>query len=160
MPTVNGRGYSEFTPDKETGYEKIMIQHLAIVNQIQKNWVAKKWTGMVKYYHIDCTSGPGRNPEVSCDGSPTITKRLLAESKLWYRICCIEENPKSFSNLYKTLEPYNTNSQSGKISCIGGNYKIEIYNILNSIRDKNPYGLIYIDENTYPDWDIVESISI
>lgn len=69
MPVNNGVGWSNTTPDKAYGFEKLLSQHFAIVKTIFKG--RQKYP----YYYIDCTSGPGYIEPVETEGSPLIFLR-------------------------------------------------------------------------------------
>lgn len=150
MPvSTGGRGYSQHhTPTKQTILESIINRTCQTITgfRIQNSRIP------YTFHWIDAYSGPGINPEVSCDGSPLIFQNTVIKNDLPYKAFCIDSNPDHITEL-KTRIGYDP----GFRFFVGDNSKV-VPEIVSEITD-SPYGILYLDPNGEPNWDMAETVA-
>lgn len=152
MPINNGRGYSASTPDKELGFRKIVSQQLAIVDLIYK----KPYGPRIPYIYIDTHAGPGHNSEVNCMGSPAVFLELAKPFPFPFSAYFIEKNWEN----YKELENVVSKTQireNGEFRIFHDSYENALPKLLENV-PKNSFGLVYLDPNSFPDFELLSTL--
>ncbi|MDD4972326.1 MAG: three-Cys-motif partner protein TcmP [Paludibacter sp.] len=151
MPVKNGVGYSNTTPDKAYGLEKLLSQHLAVVKAIYKS------NQKAPYFYFDCTAGPGYIEDVEVPGSPLIFLKCATLNGIVCTGFFIERDENNYKHLCENLRNYPYNPHKIIIKSLNEEYE----NILSTlILDVPPYsyGLIYFDPTTSLDFDFLSRI--
>lgn len=151
MPVNNGVGWSNTTPDKAYGFEKLLSQHFAIVKTIFKG--RQKYP----YYYIDCTSGPGYIEPVETEGSPLIFLRRATISGLKCAAVFIERDRENFIRLHENISKTPFDLHNIKIDRINEDYTDVLQNWTEPI-PRGAYGLIYFDPTSSLDFSFIERI--
>lgn len=147
---MNGIGHSIQTPCKEDGLDKILRQHLCIVeNVLRKHTFYDR-----QYVYVDANSGSGSNPQEGVPGSPIVF--LGAVSK---RIPAIP-----YYAYFIDQESGNTDSLRRVV--FGNSHEIltgDNADLVPAALRRHPHaktlGLVYTDPNGVPDFDMLAMAS-
>lgn len=101
--------------------------------------------------YIDTNAGSGYNETVECEGSPLVFLNEAKRRGINYHAYLIEKDPALSAELTARVTSYNATS-------ICGDNKDVVPDILNEI-PKNSLGLIYVDPNGIPDWQMIANAS-
>lgn len=112
--------------------------------------ISIKYKKTHKIYWIDSYSGNGYYDDFKCDGSPVIFKKTMLKNGFDYNGFCIDKSEKYISELKNRL-------LDDKIQCISGDNETVITDVLKKI-PYNGYGILYLDPNGMPNWNIVNSL--
>ena len=140
MPVINGQGYSGITPDEQHGLKSYLSLHFIIVKNIYKKY---PWH-VHKYYYMDVTCGSGINPETKENGSPIIFRNSIGILDHQYEAHFIDRESANIE--YLKLH-------------VGDNTEI-VPRIVDNIPNKKwAYGLLYMDNNGRPDFELISGVS-
>ena len=142
MPVINGRGVSHHTPKKQEILQSIIQKTVNTVKGFE-HYSGSKYT----FNWIDAYSGTGSNPEYNCQGSSVIFKQIVEGNGVKYIAHCIDENSESIGELKASI-----GSDNNFYYHVGDNFKItpDIF----SHMAHNSYGILYLDPNGEPNWNI------
>lgn len=153
MPITNGMGHSLSTIDKQDGFGKYINLNIQMWEHVfDRN---PYWDR--RYVYIDLTCGSGMNPWEGVKGSPLL---FIDNASLFENIkfdCHFIDCEEGNINQLK----YVIGEQSGKTNikyyCEDNNKIIDT--ILEQYNSKQLFGLVYMDFNGKPDFDLLKKIS-
>lgn len=147
MTQLKGQGQSDVTYLKQQDYQEFLrgLWFKWVIGAIQKPYFQKT------IIYIDTNAGSGYNEEVGCNGSPLIFLSEAERLGLKYRAYLIEKDPALLARLSRRVFGYNAET-------ICGNNGDIVPKILERIPPKS-LGLMYVDPNGIPDWDMISSAS-
>jgi len=151
VPVTNGQGHSPMTPDKQSGLSAMLALHMRVVaNVFRKNagWLRKE------YLYIDTNAGSGANPEEGVPGSPLIfLDRVKSFGYPWtaHFIECEAANVHMLTGrLNGSRTPNVTVHHDSNVAVVP--------EILRTAPARS-FGLVYMDPNGTPDWDLLSKVS-
>jgi hypothetical protein len=141
------RGHSKHTIRKQYVLEDV----------IEKTYGALKGISIkrgieIPFNWIDAYAGTGTNPEEGCLGSPVIFKNIMNKYNWPYCARCIDKIPEHIQML-KGVVNYDNRFRF----YIGDNS--EILNGIVKRMPNNQFGILYLDPNGSPNWDVISEIS-
>ncbi len=150
MPVLNGVGYSEMTPDKQEGFAKYINLNIRIWRHVfDRNpcWYRR-------YVYIDLTCGSGMDP-TGLVGSPILfieNASIFQDIKFDCHFIDREDGNikelKSQIKLYKNISTQTYCKDNKEVDSIINHY------------DKNQlFGLVYMDFNGIPDFNLLGNIA-
>lgn len=147
MPVTMGQGHSWITPIKERQFRLLVRQHVSIVRG------AYNGTQYQPYLFIDATAGRGDNPGEGCPGSPLIFLEEIRRSGIGYRAHFIDRDRETTVAL-KTLVGSDPN-----VTIHTGDHREIVPAIVDGVRGA-PFGMLYVDPNGIPPFDMVEGVCL
>jgi three-Cys-motif partner protein len=150
MPVTNGIGHSGATVDKEDGFNAYISLHTRIVRSVFDN-PKNYWLRYRKYVYIDTNCGSGCNSEEGVDGSPVIAVSAIRRSGLSFDAHFIDCEQGNIDSLSKLFTP------SPSIQFYIADNKEALPTIIKSI-PKVAYGLLYMDPNGIPDFQLISDL--
>lgn len=152
-PVQNGVGYSNATPDKQDGLQKILQMHMSITQAVMNKhgWVDPK------YIYIDAYCGDGEDHS-DVNSSPIVFLKCLKDYVFRYtskiEIWFIDKNPANIESLRSKMK---TIPSCLHIECEDST--IYVPQIAKKFVRNNSFGILYIDPNTVPDMGMLEECS-
>lgn len=143
----NGQGQSWITPIKQENLGRILGQHLAICKNI-----FKKRSDSLFYYYIDANAGSGYNDEADCEGSPLVFRREVQKARLPFVAYLVEQKAEFCTALNVAI------GAKSKMIVIEGDNR-QVVPILICGIPRGSYGLLYVDKNGIPDFDLLRQAS-
>lgn len=141
MPVINGVGQSEYTKTKEEHYAKLLGWHINVAERAIRN---NLWANPT-YLLIDATAGSGVLEDGSA-GSPLVAIARLRKMSTPFKALFVEENSDVFAQL--DIHVHQDNSVQLRWARYQGVIMEMAYR-----KDRNQFGLLYIDPNGIPDFD-------
>lgn len=147
MTQTKGQGQSDITHFKQRDYTEFLRElwfRLAI-NALRRPHYPRT------IIYIDTNAGSGYNEDVGCPGSPLIFLNEAERLHVNYQAYLVEKDPALFGKLGERVKGCNARA-------ICGDNKEVVPDILSRI-PKNSLGLIYVDPNGIPDWQMIADAS-
>ncbi len=141
-------GQSTVTPDKQQGLMNYLSLHMRIVHSIYNKY--PNWRNR-RYVFIDTTAGAGYNQDVDEDGSPVIFQKCIDAHDLNYRAYFIDE-------LYGNTDALHELFDDERVEIFTGDHRDIVPDILDTLRG-DELGIVYMDKNGIPDFDLLADIS-
>lgn len=147
MPVTKGQGQSDITNIKEADFHIFLSEWwLTLAKNALRRW--QKYNNRLVY--IDTNAGSGFNENCNCPGSPIIFCRAAKNADINYHAFLIEIDQDYALQLEDRVDQFNAR-------VIQGDNRQITLDILSQL-PPNTLGLIYIDPNGIPDWDLITKI--
>lgn len=141
MPVVNGVGQSEYTRTKEEHYAKLLGWHINVAERAIKNSL---WANPA-YLLVDATAGSGKLEDGTA-GSPLVAIARLRKMSTPFNALFVEESSDVFAQLDLCV------CQDSSVQLRWARYQ-DVIKEMACRKDRNQFGLLYIDPNGTPDFD-------
>lgn len=149
MPITKGQGQSDMTPFKQQDLGEFLEFWFPLAKNALRN-NPRKFRRTITY--IDTNAGSGDNPKHKCPGSPLIFCKQAEKEGVLYHAYLVEQDPDACQELKERVKGYDA-----EVIC-GNNQQI-VPTLLDNLYPGS-LGLIYIDPNGIPDWELIRQASI
>lgn len=138
---TKGQGHSFITEQKERDFKKFLesLWFKWVKNALRRSYYKRE------IIYIDAYAGCGKNP--TCDGSPIIFCSLAKKFGIKYQAHLIELEKDLSEQLCYNMSEYNAVVHHG-------NNREKLPEILSTI-PRNSLGILYVDPNGIPDWQMI-----